>query len=210
MNNLVISYLTMRKAIGILAFALPFMLIFGALMSGWAPMQTSFSAYYWTTANPIFVGMLVTMGVFLLSYNGYDKRDRLITSISGVAIILVALFPCEGGDSFLFGFLGSVGNNIVHYISALITFASLGVMSYFQFTLGGKNPTPAKLKRNKIYRACGLTIFGAIVVIAIVTLIPGAREFTDSFRLFFWLEAVIVWAFGLSWLVKGETLLKDE
>jgi hypothetical protein len=26
----------------------------------------------------------------------------------------------------------------------------------------------------------------------------------------FWLESIALWAFGISWLVKGETILKDK
>jgi hypothetical protein len=26
----------------------------------------------------------------------------------------------------------------------------------------------------------------------------------------FWLEVIMLWAFGFSWLVKGETILRDK
>lgn len=210
MDNLVISHMTMRKTIGILALLFPVILIVGGMFAGLSPMQVSMSAYYWTNMNVVFVSFLITFGIFLLSYTGYDKRDNVITSIAGISMILVALFPCEGsGVPYLFSFLSIGFNNVIHYITATVAFISLGVMSYFQFTLGSDNMTEAKKKRNVIYRVCGIIIAISIILIAFVRLIPGLFEATNIFRLFYWLEAVIVWAFGTSWLVKGETILKD-
>ncbi len=31
----------------------------------------------------------------------------------------------------------------------------------------------------------------------------------ESFNPIFWLEAIALWAFGISWLTKGETILID-
>ena len=211
MNNIVISYLTMRKAIGILALLFPFLLIIGALFGGPQPMQPSLSQYYWTTSNILFVSMLVTFGIFLLSYNGYDKRDKIITSIAGIAMMLVAFFPCEGTEvpNYLFMFVSVSATNLVHYVGAALAFSFLGIMAYFQFTLGNSN-TPQKKKRNLIYRICGIVIGVAILGMAVVQFAPGVRESTDVIKLFFWLESIVVWAFGVSWLIKGETLLTDK
>jgi hypothetical protein len=38
----------------------------------------------------------------------------------------------------------------------------------------------------------------------------GAQELVDKLSLVFWLETVAVMVFGLAWLVKGETFLKDR
>lgn len=209
-NNLVISYLTLRKAVGIIALAFPIMLIVGALFAGFTPMQPSLSQYYWTTSGVLFVSFLITFGIFLLSYTGYDKTDEVVTSIAGVAMILVALFPCEGGTDYLFAFLSPTLTGAIHYASAIIAFISLGFMSYFQFTKSGGQMTNAKRKRNAAYRICGVVIAASILFMAPVRIIPGVFEATNVVRLFFWLESLVVWAFGVSWLIKGETLLKDK
>ena len=202
MNNITISYLTMRKVIGILALAYPFILVLGGLLGG-VGIQLSFSAYYWTNAIVLFVGMLITFGIFLLSYNGYDRNDKVVTSIAGFAMILVALFPMMGGTNYLFAFIPQGIVNILHFIFATVTFTSLGIMSYFQFTKSGKNETTiAKSKRNKLYRVCGIVIFASIIAMAISHLF--------TFDPTFILETIILWAFGLSWLVKGEAILKDK
>ena len=36
-----------------------------------------------------------------------------------------------------------------------------------------------------------------------------AKTSPSDCTLVFWLESVAVWAFGISWLVKGETILTD-
>ena len=207
-----ISYLAMRKVIGIVALAFPFLLIIGALFSGAAPMQPSLSQYYWTTAGDIFVAMLVTFGIFLLAYNGYDNRDKAITSIAGIAMLLVAFFPCEGSEvaNYLFAFLSPKVTAMIHYLMAIVTFSFLGTMSLFQFTQSFGEMTKGKKNRNRVYKTCGIVIFGAIAGMAIVRFIPGVYEATNSIRLFFWLESLVLFAFGASWLVKGEAILKDK
>lgn len=210
MNKLTISYLTMRKAIGYIAMVFPLALIIGNLFGGLTPMQNSLSEYYWTNSNIIFVSMLVTFGIFLLSYNGYDKRDKWITSVAGVSMLLVAFFPCEGSPvpDYLFMFLPVKASAIIHYTAAISTFSLLGVMSLFQFTQGSSN-TKQKKKRNLIYKVSGITIFATIGLMVVIQLIPHGRETTDTFKLLFWLESIILWAFGIAWLVKGEAFLKD-
>jgi len=211
MNNITISYLTLRKAIGVLALALPLILVLAGLFGGAIPMEQSISQYYWSTAGDIFVGCLVAFGVFLISYNGYDRKDRVITFIAGLAMLIVAFFPCEGTaePDYVFMFLPPQANHIIHYGAAIVTFSLMGVMSMFQFTQTSGVMTEAKKKRNKIYRICGYVIFGAILGMAIIKLIPAIFIATNVIRLFFWVESSVLWAFGVSWLVKGEALIKD-
>lgn len=204
----VISYLTLRRCIGILAMLFPVLLI----VSGGFPMQESLSAYYWTTAGDLFVGFLVTIGIFLLSYRGHDLQDDIISGTAGAAYLCVALFPCEGSPvpDYLFMFLSVKATAIIHYITAVIAFGAMGTMSLFQFTKGLSAENPQKVKRNRVYRTCGYIIYASLVVGAILQFIPGARAATDIVRLWYWLESVMVWAFGVSWLVKGETLWRDK
>jgi hypothetical protein len=36
-----------------------------------------------------------------------------------------------------------------------------------------------------------------------------SQDFMDQYCVVFWMESVSVWAFGLSWIIKGEVLLRD-
>jgi len=60
-----------------------------------------------------------------------------------------------------------------------------------------------------VYRVCGYIILACILLIGVVSL-PTVKPNVDRFMPIFWFEALAVVAFGASWLVKGETILKDK
>ena len=52
---------------------------------------------------------------------------------------------------------------------------------------------------------------GCIALIAIYSFLPESITAPlKSVNLIFWLETIAVLAFGVSWLTKGEAILKDE
>src|ERR1700681_3792744 len=93
---LVMSYLLMRMLIRVIAVLLPAVLI----LANWAighGFQPSLSGYYYTPMRNIFIGSLCAIGVFLVSYYGYDRADRLITDCAGLCTVLAAFFPTTPG-----------------------------------------------------------------------------------------------------------------
>jgi hypothetical protein len=44
----------------------------------------------------------------------------------------------------------------------------------------------------------------------VVVALPAVKPLVERLTPVFWLESVAVVAFGVSWLVKGETILKDH
>jgi hypothetical protein len=128
-----------------------------------------------------------------------------------------------------------IGNS--HLVFAAITFVALGCMALrFAKTtpaaykplanaaspkrltrvwtgLGFARPQPdtrtaQKKKRNVVYRICGVTIFLCIALAAASGLFP--RLFGSDLPWLFIFEAIAVIAFGISWLVKGATFIKDR
>src|ERR1700744_932378 len=93
---LVISYLLMRVLIGVIAVLLPFALI-GINWAIGHGFQSSLSSYYYTPMRNLFVGSLCAIGVFLVSYDGYDLADRTITDVAGLCTICIAFFPTAPG-----------------------------------------------------------------------------------------------------------------
>jgi len=77
-NALIISYLSLRKAIGFLGILLPFVLYFGALIIFGTGLQTSISGYYHTGMRDVYVGTLCVIGFFLFSYKGGEKLGRRV------------------------------------------------------------------------------------------------------------------------------------
>lgn len=209
-GTLVFSYLTLRKVIGLLGTALPFVLYFGALLIFGTPIRSSMSSYYYTGMRDVFVGVLFAIGFFLFSYQGYERADDLAGNLACVCAVGVALFPTTP-DSIVTQASRIIG--YVHFFFATAFFVTLIYFSLVLFTKTDprKNPTRRKLQRNKVYRACGIVMAICIGLAALhALLLTLGVTVLNWFSLLFWLEAIAIVAFGVSWLVKGEAILKDQ
>ena len=95
-NELVLSFLAVRRAIGGLGFFLPVALLaYGVLGGGLLP---SLSAAYYSPMREVFVGTLIAQAVFLWSYEGFrpDRGDILSdTATARVAAAAVARVPVQ-------------------------------------------------------------------------------------------------------------------
>ena len=207
-DPLVLSYLSLRKAVGIIGFTLPFVLAFGKLLLQGPGIQRSISLYYYTVMGDVFVGSLCAIGVFLMSYKGYDRKDEIAGYLVCVFSLGVAFFPTtpDMGATARDKLIGGL-----HLSFAALLFLTLAYFSLALFTktAPGKNPTRRKLQRNTLYRICGYTILACIFLIAVVAL-PPVKTLVESLTPVFWLESLAIVAFGVSWLTKGETILKDQ
>lgn len=209
---LVISYLDLRKAIGFLGVALPIMVSLGSLFIFGTTLQGSLSGYYYTGTRDWFVGSLWAIGFFLLSYRGYEQKDRITGRLAFAFAIGISLFPTTP-DITPPGTYDIIG--ILHLVFAGLFF---GTLIYFALALFVKtNKTKEQLegtrkaKRNLIYRICGYTMIVCMALIIIYFLLPYETRLALRFlHPIFWLESISIWAFGFSWLTKGETILKDE
>jgi hypothetical protein len=97
----------------------------------------------------------------------------------------------------------------IHYACAGCFFLVLAFFALVLFRKTGGNPTPRKRQRNVVYAICGSAIILCIVLIALLKLLVGDDSPIDRIHPVFWLEAIALWAFGWSWFIKGESLLKD-
>jgi hypothetical protein len=212
-DSLIISYLTLRKWIGILGMLLPFACLFEGSLFQNKPVMDSISAYYHSNVRDILTGLLIGVSIFLLTYKGYELRDKLIATLSGIAGLGIAIFPCESRIDPLSAVgvfqLTSPIAGYLHYGSSALFFILLGINSFFLFTIGDKkNWTKSKSIRNGIYRACGIVIFVSLLTLAILSLVLGAELIATIWTFVF--ETIMLLAFGISWLVKGETLFADK
>lgn len=96
-NYFMQSYRGMRFTIGLVAFALPWLLVIidWWLITSERQIRGSMSAYYHSSAGDVFVGGLIATGGFMISYMAGRIRtyDFWLSSVAGVLIIVVALFP---------------------------------------------------------------------------------------------------------------------
>lgn len=91
--NLLISYVQLRRLIGILGMALPFVCALGGALITHIGIQSSISGYYYTNMRDVFGGIMIGVSMFLMTYNGYDKRDQYVTTGAGLAGLGIALCP---------------------------------------------------------------------------------------------------------------------
>ncbi|MEZ4902927.1 MAG: hypothetical protein R2822_14830 [Spirosomataceae bacterium] len=215
-ESLVISYLFLRKSVGVLGFSLPIVLVVGGFWIGQcADIQASISDYYHTIMRDVFVGMLCAIALFLFSYNGYDSRDRRAGILGCIFALGIAFFPTANDYSICtiptsFAPAPLIGQ--LHLLFATLFFLVLTYFALFLFTeTSKKNPTDEKRKRNKVYIVCGYTMLGCIVAIAVYKLFMEDKWLhLNAYNPIFWLETIALWAFAVSWLIKGELLLKDQ
>ena len=242
-NELIISYMFLRKTVGWIGSLLPIVLIAGNTIFFTSPRPGSMSGYYYTSMRNVFVGALCALGVFLLASAGYDEVDRWITNIAGFCAIGVAFFPTKPSvctahaQACLPPSVAhlSTGQQVAggfHLSFAAVTFIALGLMA-LRFAKSARTPggqammgrirhglglatpgdaerPPRKKVRDAIYRACGFTILSCVVLAALSNLLPPSVK--ADWPLLFIFEALAVFAFGVSWFVKGQTLrliLKD-
>jgi hypothetical protein len=209
-NTLVFSYLTLRATIGILGMAFPFVVALGALILFHTGFQSSISSYYHTGMRDVFVGVLWAIGFFLLSYQGYGRADNIAGNLACVFAVGVSLFPTTPDGSTASG-AHIIGN--VHLAFSALFFLTLVYFSLVLFTKTspGKLPTERKLQRNIVYKTCGYTMGACILLIAIYHLLPvTVKPLVGVYRPVYWLEALAIFTFGISWFTKGEAILKDE
>ena len=83
-DSLVLSYLGLRKAIGLIGMTLPFVLAFGKVAFESPGLQSSVSAYYYTVMRDVFVGSMCALAVFFMSYRGYEPQDALAGKLTCV------------------------------------------------------------------------------------------------------------------------------
>lgn len=205
-DSLVISYLNLRKAVGLIGIALPMVLVLGMTVLEGFGIEPSISDYYHTIMRNIFVGSLWAMAVFFLSYKGYERKDDLAGDLACVFAIGVAIFPTYPPRE-----LTAVDRVLgaVHLGCAAALFLVLAYFSLVLFRKGSSQMTPRKLQRNRVYTVAGYTILICIALIGFLWILKPPAEL-KNFDPVFWIEAVALWAFGWSWFTKGEGILQDE
>jgi len=212
-NGDVSTYRRIRRSIGYLGVGLPIVLILFSLIPFFkTSIQPSISHFYYTNLREIFTGTLCAVGLFLVRYKGFGNKkwwrnDNLLTNIAGVMAFGVAFFPTDPifpatrNNTLIpydWNFLGGL-----HFTFAGTLFLSFSILSIFVFTLGQKSESGIQkslFDENNIYRFCGYSI---ILFIALVPLCNAFKLFTHSTLV---LEALSLFAFGFSWLIKGRAL----
>lgn len=201
-----------RNFAGFLGMILPWIALVGTTIFAKSQPKTIPSDFWETLSisetyylTPALAGILTTAAVVLMCYKGYDWRDEIVTTLSGIFGLMIVIFPCECPISpNIVGFfqLPVCISNIIHTAAAVIFFILLAINSMFLFTLGESN-TKQKHIRNIIYKICGIGMFCTLPLLIIPIQFPAK---------IFIIETIALTFFGISWLVKGQIfgLLSDK
>jgi hypothetical protein len=250
-SPLSLTYIKIRKLIGVLAMSLPIVVFLVEKTFFHVDLQPSISAFYYTEMRWFFVLTLCFIGFFLFFYQGYDDLDKWMARVAGVGAFLTAMFPTSNPHSDycaspLFIFTPTVEvlsvsyenlcsvTETIHLLSAATMFVTIAIFSLFRFTkcghsshknenLGqrkaaykqcrqckleadsGSENAKRKILRNRIYVGSGVVIFISIFLMGLSSLWEDVFAYTVYVG-----EFVALFAFGVSWAVKGEWLwLRD-
>lgn len=209
-SQLLISYMTLRKLVGLLGIILPFVLVIGAkLIFSNTSIESTISHYYHTGMRDVFVGFIVGIGMFFFCYKGPEKIDGVMGNLAGIFATGLALFPTTASDKI-------VGSSLIigkfHFAFATLFFLSLVYFSIFLFTKSKPDqaPTPRKLIRNKVYKICGIIMLCCLLCIFVYfQFVEDRYPIVQEYKPVFWLESIALWSFGISWITKGEMILGD-
>jgi len=211
-QNLVIQAKLLRRTIGILGILFPFVLAIGAWLRGCSGLQHSISYYYHTNMGDVFIGFLCAFSMFLFAYNGHAKADSRAGNLAGALALGVVLFPTTFYEAEINCTMPPwFTNQIIHLTCAAGFFLTLAYFSIKLFTkTKDDQPTDQKKKRNVLYKTCGYIMIACLVLIVLYMLwLKNAFPQLQNIQPVFWLESIALVAFGVSWLTKGETILKD-
>ncbi|PRY93573.1 hypothetical protein BCF33_2447 [Hasllibacter halocynthiae] len=220
-HDAVLSFYRVRQAMGAIGIVVPVLLV-GLSLAGYAPLPPALSDYYHTPLRDLFVGTMVSLGVFLLTYLGHREingivTDRTVSTAAGLGAIGIALAPNRTLDPCLPVpiLMQTDLMAAIHVLSAGVFLGATAVFCLVLFPRAGRTvPTPGKRRRNQVYRLCGWAILLSLAGLGayFLALGPEARCAIRDLRPVLWLEVVTVLAFGVAWLVKGRGIraLNDD
>jgi len=208
---LVVSYLSIRRAIGGIGLLLPILLgPVGWLVFGIA-IQDNMSSYYHTPLRDVFVGAMCAIGIFLFCYRGYDWIESTTANFGAISALGLAFCPLDAGtdplqQSSLMGY--------AHIVSGAVFFLTLAFYSLYHFP--SRKDTEQELaphlaERNFVYRTSGTVILLSMLAMGVYLFGIGDRltQTLNRYNFLFWMEWIAIWAFAAAWLTKGRAIFAD-
>ncbi len=210
-RTLVVSYLSVRRAIGGIGLALPVLLgPVGWLVFG-IEIQNNISSYYHTVLRDVFVGAMCAIGIFLFCYRGYDWIESWTANFGCLSALGVALFPLDANSDPLYQ------KSLIGYMHSFFGgafFLTLAFYSLYHFPTRKSKPheiATHELERNLIYWTSGVVILVSMLAMgAYLLLLPTEwKDWLNGYNFLFWLEWIAIWSFAAAWLTKGRAIFAD-
>ncbi len=220
-DELAQSQLSLRKGLGLMGLSLPIVLFVASALNSDVDLRRSLSAYYYAPhLRDMLVGVLWAIGATLVFYRGYatiptafqklpgwisrHMTDTKLSSLAGFGALMTAIMPtCEFQDNCLTPIIA--GGHLVGSVTFLGTLAVMSIWSFTESNTPPQDWDASKKWANRIYITSGWTILASLTLCA--PLVAYRVEAIGPLPMpVFWLESLAIWAFGISWLVKGEAI----
>ncbi len=214
-ESIILSYLGIKKIIGLIGLALP-AILWGITLLQQEQILPTISNYYYTKLFVFFTGLLIVLGIFLITSHSKDKWERRLCVASGLSAILIALIPTNVLDKYTIDENSLLcANELVpsfhrytdqvqeevsqgHLIAAFIFFITIIVLT----KIFHNQETKCKGINVQTYFILFLTL---LIVFIILILLIICREIL-GFNLgnsVFYLESIMLILFGVTWLIRG-------
>lgn len=198
------TYASLRTGIGVIGIALPVALWLGGRIGDGEPLRSSISAYYYSpTMGDVFVGALVTVGVFLYLYKGFGQAEDWSLNLAGLFAVGVALVPTGPPDApdRAFTWHGAFAVSFFVCIAYVCIFRASDTLSLIRDTSKAR-------ALERVYRLLGAGMIAApLGAFLLGRLIRG--EGGPNIAIFL-VEATGVWVFGTYWLIKSRELARTD
>jgi len=193
------TYLNLRIGIALIGGFLPVVLWAGGALTG-QTLLSSMSAYYNTSLRDLFVGAIVSVGVFLYLYKGFSRKENWALNLAGGFAVGLAMIPSSAPEPW----------STLHHVCAVSLFLSIAYVSVFRAsdTLVLLNDQQKIRRLKTTYRALGIgmVLSPLAAVVLTYTLDPRSR----GRSLVFFVEALAVWMFAAYWLMKSRELSQTD
>ena len=233
-NQLVLNFLTVRRAVGLLGITLPLMLL-AVAATPYVPFAPSISDFHHTAAREILTATVGAIAVFLFNYTGFAPdparvaarpiegilTDRRVAFVTGAGALGVALFPvgclcAPDPEPLIWQMAGRGTSNAVHFLSVAAFIIGLTIFCLENFRRHDPaDPDPdhraQKDAERAIYKTCGQILILCLVILATLFYLKrsdptGLGALITDYKLVFWGETIALFTFAIAWLIKGETL----
>lgn len=185
-----LAFLIKSLGIGIIALLIPIIL---PLVGGYDGHYSISYFYYVPAARNWFIGLLWSVGVFLILYQGLSKWENTLLTIAGVCLICVAMIPTSEDQ-----YSESVFS--LHALFAVAFFACLFVVAivFSKSRLDYILWPPLRARFAMAYNMTGC----AMIILPLLAWAVHLFDDRPRDHSIFWIEAAAILAFSLFWFVK--------
>ncbi len=183
-------------------------------------LKDSISHFYYSTVGELFTGALCAVSLFLFCYRGYDRPaygkyhkipgDNFMCNFAGAMALLVVIFPTSADpcmkDNFK-AFVATDATGYIHYGAAVLFFVALSIISFVNFRRTKEPENFGKNESHKYFKYSAIIMFGCMLILLIIFILHKLKldvSWSDDLNLTYWLELVMLIAFGISWTIKGQ------